>query len=212
MSQYLVGQMANSEPLLQTNREQTPRPKVLSLAFFRQWTKGQPLRETESLDYEPLYNKVYFARRKQPSRRFYGYARCHSTKYKTCRCVHAEPASSLLVAAIHKSCYQCFNHTATMAPISTLRVQVHRPYLGQVFCDLGNRTCDGTNSCGLCCYIRVCLSPKATGCAVDDQHCQAQGSTCWLWSPFADHNKLADVCCLYGEFVRNPHLACHCQQ
>ena len=69
-----VEQMASQEPLLQTDTEHTPRPKVLSLAFFRQWTKGQPLRETESLDYEPLYNKVYFARRKQPSRRFYGYA------------------------------------------------------------------------------------------------------------------------------------------
>ena len=74
--------MASQEPLLQTNGDQIPRPRFLSVAFFRQWTKGQPLRETESLDYEPLYNKVYFARRKQPSRRFYGCAESCSIKRK----------------------------------------------------------------------------------------------------------------------------------
>lgn len=94
--------MASHEPLLQTDREPIPRPRFPNLAFFRQWTKGQPLRETESLDYEPLYNKVYFARRKQPSRRFYGYAGIAITKHTTAYCTHAELASNSTDVDAHK--------------------------------------------------------------------------------------------------------------
>lgn len=65
--------MAGQEPLLQSDNAPQFSLRFPSLAFVRQWAKGQPLRETESLDYEPIYNKVYFSRRKQPDRRFYGY-------------------------------------------------------------------------------------------------------------------------------------------
>ncbi|DBA87389.1 TPA: hypothetical protein ACH3X1_004432 [Trebouxia sp. C0004] len=65
--------MASQEPLLQSEEHRPFRLRFPSLSFFHHWATGQPLRETESLDYEPIYNKVYFSRRKQPDRRFYGY-------------------------------------------------------------------------------------------------------------------------------------------
>ena len=62
--------MASRDPLL-PSRE--PRRKFrFNLSFIRDWATGQPLRETESLDYEPIFNKVYFARRMQVDRKFYG--------------------------------------------------------------------------------------------------------------------------------------------
>lgn len=65
--------MEHQEPLLPPQPQSSSRFRLTSLSFFRDWAKGQPLRETESLDYEPIYNKVYFSRRKLPDRRFYGY-------------------------------------------------------------------------------------------------------------------------------------------
>lgn len=102
--------MASREPLLHTDTEPVPRTRFPYLAFFRQWTKGQPLRETESLDYEPLYNKVYFARRKQPSRRFYGYAGLHIKKHMTAYCTHGKPASSSTGVDAHNRFYQLLWH------------------------------------------------------------------------------------------------------
>lgn len=193
--------MASQEPLLQTDREPIRRSRFPYLAFFRQWTKGQPLRETESLDYEPLYNKVYFARRKQPSRRFYGYAGLPITKHMLPYCTHAEPASNSTSVHAHKPLV-----SGIVAPNCTLCLQVHWPYLGQVLRYFGNRCCHRLNSCSMCCHTGVCLPAKANGSAMDHQHCQAQGSACWLWSPFAHHNKPPDVRCLPGEQYETSHL------
>lgn len=62
----------HQEPLLPAEQLRPPKRGFTLVHWIRQWTKGQPLRETESLDYEPIYNKVYFSRRKLPDRRFYG--------------------------------------------------------------------------------------------------------------------------------------------
>ena len=152
--------MASQEPLLQSQEHRPSRRGFPSLSLFRHWAKGQPLRETESLDYEPIYNKVYFSRRKLPDRRFYGCV------VPPCVCESrisiAPPGRIQRLHARQWTC--CCMHNAD----PSCCLQVHWSHTGQVLCHINNWPHHRIDRSSMCSNTGVRLCAQAASSAVHD--------------------------------------------